>query len=111
MTALSPIMDAISVEMKNKRQNVVGSLKTNIPTNTVPTAPIPVQTAYAVPMGSDCVALNNSVMLMANATKNPAYQSHISFPVVFFALPRQKAKATSNSPAMMRIIQFILEIE
>ena len=30
--------------MKNNRQNVAGSLKTKMPTITVPTAPIPVHT-------------------------------------------------------------------
>ncbi len=37
--------------MKNNRQNVAGSLKKIIPTMTVPTAPIPVHTGYAVPIG------------------------------------------------------------
>ena len=31
-------MDRINVQMKNKRQNIAGSLNTNIPINTVPTA-------------------------------------------------------------------------
>lgn len=31
--------------MKNKRQNVAGSLKKKMPISTVPTAPIPVHTA------------------------------------------------------------------
>ena len=38
-TNFNPIMDRINVQMKNKRQNIAGSLKTNIPINTVPTAP------------------------------------------------------------------------
>ena len=38
-------MEAINVEIKNNRQKVAGSLKTYIPIKTVPTAPIPVQTA------------------------------------------------------------------
>ena len=41
---LSPTMDAMSVVMKNKRQKVADSLKKKIPTSTVPTAPMPVQT-------------------------------------------------------------------
>ena len=39
------MIDAISVKMKNILQNVAGSWKKNIPNKTVPTAPIPVQTA------------------------------------------------------------------
>ena len=38
-------MDKINVLIKNTRQKVAGSLKTMIPTKTLPTAPIPVQTA------------------------------------------------------------------
>lgn len=44
-TTLSPIIEAIRVVMKKILQKVTGSLNTKIPTNTVPTAPIPVQTA------------------------------------------------------------------
>jgi len=44
-TILSPIIDEISVKMKNKRQKVAGSWKKSIPIKTVPTAPIPVHTA------------------------------------------------------------------
>lgn len=48
---LRPTIDNIKVVMKNNRQNVAGSLKNRMPTMTVPTAPIPVHTGYAVPMG------------------------------------------------------------
>lgn len=44
---------------------------------------------------------------MARVTKKPPYHKYISFPVVPFALPKQKAKATSKSPAITKIIQFI----
>ena len=64
----------INVVMKNRRQNVAGSLKTKIPTKTVPTAPIPVQTAYAVPMGRCCVTFKSSPMLTPKQIKNPMYQ-------------------------------------
>ena len=59
----SPMMDAISVVRKNSRQNVAGSLKMNMPTSTAPTAPIPVQKGYAVPIGSVWVALANNTAL------------------------------------------------
>ena len=44
-TNFSPTTDNTSVEIKNKRQNVAGSLKKIIPISTVPTAPMPVHTA------------------------------------------------------------------
>lgn len=66
--------EAINVVIKNSRQKVAGSLKIKIPTNTVPTAPIPVQTAYAVPMGSSCVALIKRVILAAKQIKKPMCQ-------------------------------------
>lgn len=44
-THFSPIIELINKKIKKTRQNAVGSLKTKIPTKTVPTAPIPVQTA------------------------------------------------------------------
>jgi len=46
-------MDAIKVVKKTNRQKSAGSLKKIIPTITVPTAPMPVHTAYAVPIGKD----------------------------------------------------------
>ena len=70
-THFNPTMDAIRVKMKNTLQKSAGSLKKNIPTNTVPTAPIPVHTAYAVPIGNDCDALYNRIILMVKQTKNP----------------------------------------
>lgn len=44
-TAFNPIIEPIRVVIKNSLQKVAGSLNTKIPINTVPTAPIPVQTA------------------------------------------------------------------
>ena len=93
--------------IKNNLQNVAGSLKTKIPNSTVPTAPIPVQTAYAVPIGNSCVALTNKNMLIVRQTTNPMYQYVISVPVVSLAFPRQAANATSKSPAIINSIQFI----
>lgn len=105
-TAFNPTMDAIRVKRKNRRQKLAGSLKNKIPTNTVPTAPIPVHTAYAVPMGKVCVAFIKSNMLMVRDTKNARYQNTTAFPVTSFAFARQAAKATSNKPAMIKMIQF-----
>src|SRR3954471_523113 len=100
-------MDVISVIRKKIFQKSAGSLNTKIPIKAVPMAPIPVQTAYAVPIGSVCVALINNNILMVNETKNPPYHRYISLPVVSFAFPKQEAKATSNNPAIIKMIQFI----
>jgi hypothetical protein len=45
------------------RAAVAGSLKNTIPSTAAPTAPIPVQTAYAVPSGSDFIANPSSQKL------------------------------------------------
>jgi hypothetical protein len=47
----------IRIKKRNKILNKLsGSLKNKMPKITVPNAPIPVQTAYAVPIGRDLVA-------------------------------------------------------
>ena len=101
------MIEAIRVVMKNSRQKLTGSLKKKMPINTVPTAPIPVQTVYAVPIGSVCVAFTSSVMLMVRQTRNMAYQKSAALPESVFAFARQEANATSNKPAMIRMIQFM----
>lgn len=98
----------IKVLIKNTLQKVAGSLKTRIPTITLPTAPIPVHTAYAVPIGNSFVALTKSNMLIDRQNKNPPYQNHMVVPDVSLAFPRQAANATSNKPAIMSRIQFNL---
>ena len=89
------------------RQNVAGSLKIRIPTNTVPTAPIPVQTAYVVPMGNVWDTFTSKTMLMDRATKKPIYQYVASIPVASLAFPKQAANRTSKRPAMINKIQFM----
>ena len=108
-TTFKPTMEIISVLIKNIRQKSAGTLKKKMPINTVPTAPIPVHTAYAVPMGKVCAALYSNTILRVRQTKNPPIQYHEVTPVVSFALPRQDAKPTSNKPAIMRMNQFILK--
>ena len=44
-TNFKPTIEIISVLRKKMRQKLAGSLKIKIPSRTVPTAPIPVQTA------------------------------------------------------------------
>lgn len=67
-------MEPMSVTMKNTRQKVAGSPNSHMPTIAVPTAPMPVHTAYAVPMGKVCVAFTSSAMLAIRATRKPRYQ-------------------------------------
>ena len=99
-------MEVINVNIKKILQKVAGSLNTKIPIITLPIAPIPVQTAYAVPIGNSLVAFTNKSMLMVKQIKNPPYQSKEVLPEVSFALPKQVAKPTSNKPAIISKIQF-----
>lgn len=50
-TSFNPMIEAISMVIKNSRQKSEASLNKNIPIIAVPTAPMPVHTAYAVPIG------------------------------------------------------------
>ncbi len=56
------------------------------------------------------MAFTRRTILIVNVIIKPAYQKYTSFPVAVFALPKQDAKATSNKPAMIKIIQFIFAI-
>lgn len=105
--SLRPIIEIISVDMKNSLQNVAGSLKHNMPTITVPTAPMPVHTGYAVPIGIVCTAFARSVMLRVRHARNPRPQRHHGVPDNPFILPRQNAKPVSKHPAIISRIQFI----
>ena len=86
----------------------MGSLNTRIPMITVPTAPIPVHTGYAVPRGIVLVALVRRNILKRQSTANAVYQNAALFPFVRLPLPRQNAKPVSQSPAIIKIIQFII---
>ena len=74
-TSFSPMIEAMSVVMKKSLRNVAGSWKNTIPRMTVPTAPIPVHTGYAVPIGRVCTAFARSTMLSVRHRMNPAPQS------------------------------------
>ena len=101
-------MEAINVKMKNRRQKSADSLKNIIPINTVPTAPIPVQTAYAVPNGNVCVAfISKPIDANKHKTKHP-YQINDSVPDVSLAFPRLVVKPISKSPPKINSIQFII---
>ncbi len=57
-------------------------------------------------MGNSCVTLTRRNMLIARQSKKPTYQYVAPMPVASLAFPRQVAKATSKSPAMINKIQF-----
>lgn len=75
---------------------------------TVPTAPIPVHTGYAVPSGIVLVALARRTILKRKNIANAIYQNIAFFPDERLPLPRQNAKPVSQSPAIIKIIQFII---
>jgi hypothetical protein len=104
------MIEAMRVVIKKSLQKPAGSLNISMPTSTVPTAPIPVHTAYAVPMGKLWVALIKRIMLTDKARRKAAYHRYIAFPVCSLAFPKQKAKATSNNPAIIKTIQFICSV-
>lgn len=93
--------------MKNIRQNVAGSLKKRMPIITAPTAPIPVHTGYTVPIGMVLAARAIRNMLNESEARNPAHHQYCAAATAVFVFPRQKVNATSISPAIIRIIQFI----
>ncbi len=104
----NPIIDPIKVVRKNIRHKFTGSLKKIIPIITVPTAPIPVHTAYAVPIGKCSKDLIKKYILATMQIAKEVYHKYISLPVVSFALPKLDAKPTSNKPAITKKIQLIL---
>jgi hypothetical protein len=81
-----------------------GSLNNTIPKIAVPAAPIPVQTAYAVPMGKTFSDQASNEKLPDAKTKNPIL-GH-TFVKLFESLSIV-AKPTSSTPAVMTAIQAI----
>ena len=58
-------------------------------------------------MGNVSVALYSKNILIDRHTKKPIHHKLAAMPVDSFAFPRQEAKPTSNSPAIIKMIQFI----
>jgi hypothetical protein len=81
------------------RGHVAGSPNSTMPSATAPTAPIPVQIAYAVPIGSVFTAIASSTMLTAIAASVPALGQSRLKPSVYL---RPMAHTISNSPASSR---------
>lgn len=93
--------------MKNRRQNDAGSLNTKMPTMTVPTAPIPVHTGYAVPKGMVLVAFVSSTILSRHSSAKATYHIAALFPVSTLPFPRQNANPVSHIPATINNSQSI----
>src|SRR6516165_2545752 len=76
-----------------------------MPTRMVPTAPIPVHTAYAVPKGSDRSASDIKAKLSAIATMVAMVGQNLVSPSEYFS---PSAQATSNSPAARSAAQALI---
>ncbi|GAB6121755.1 hypothetical protein JCM30204_29040 [Dysgonomonas termitidis] len=98
-TAFNPTTDAINVTMKNIRIILAGSLNTIIPKSTVPAAPIPVNMAYAVPIGIVWVAFTNKPIPNIRHTPNARYQYVDCGADTIFAFDMQNVKPTSKALA------------
>jgi len=82
-----------------------GSLKIIMPRIAVPAAPIPVQTAYAVPIGRTFNDQASREKLPDAKTKNPILGQIF---VKLFESLSMVAKPTSSSPAVITAIQAIV---
>jgi hypothetical protein len=96
-------MPIIISRIKNSRIISWDSLKRNIPRTAVPTAPIPVHTAYAVPTGSDLREYASRPMLRIINTMANTLHHNLVRPCEYF---NPIAQATSNNPAINNINQF-----
>ena len=78
------------------------SLNNKTPAIAAPVAPIPVQTAYAVPIGISFTDFDNKTKLATIATPVPIVGHNFVKPSVNFS---PTAHPISNNPAMKRYIQ------
>lgn len=88
------MMNAIAV----MRAIDTGSLKITIPSIAVPAAPIPVHTAYAVPIGKTFKDQLNKEKLPAAKTMNPKLGQILVKPFESLSID---AKPTSRNPAVI----------
>ncbi len=101
VASLSPTIPAIIRTMLINRAIFTGSPKSTIPKTTVPTAPTPTQTAYAVPTGSDFMAIPSNQRLMIIDKRVPTVGQNRVKPAVYF---NPIAQPTSKNPAIVRMI-------
>src|SRR5690606_28317941 len=98
----SPMIPATINPMQTSLTTVAGSRNSTIPSTAVPTVPIPVHTAYAVPIGSDLTASPSSPMLaIIDATVRTVGQNRVN-PTEYFRPPDHPIP---NSPATTSIPQ------
>jgi len=88
--------------MKNNRQKSAGSLKKIMPTIKVPTEPMPVHTAYALPTGMVSTALYISQKLTNKKNKKAVVHNKNKEPVVSFIFAREILKPISKRPAIIK---------
>src|SRR6185369_1303827 len=87
------------------REVLAGSPSSTIPRITVPTAPTPTQTLYAVPTGRDFMASPSSQRLMIMASAVHTVGHNREKPSVYF---KPMAHPTSNNPAAQRTTHAML---
>lgn len=100
-------MESIKVETKNNLPKEASSWKNIIPMSTVPTAPIPVHTAYAVPIGKVFSTFVTRYRLNAIALTVPIIHNAFSLPQVLLTFDRQNVKTSSIHPDKINNSQFI----
>jgi len=91
-------MAATMARIRRTRIVLDGSWNQRIPTITVPTAPIPPHTAYAVPIGIERDASSKSPMLIATETRKVRVQGMFRKPST---KRREVVKTTSKNPPRM----------
>ena len=92
-------------KIKNILMNSFDSPKRIIPSIAVPTAPIPVQIAYAVPIGIDLTAADKKKKLKTIPVTVITLGQSLVNPFVYF---NPTAQPISKIPAMKRCIQAML---
>lgn len=100
--SLSPAMPAMTRPMQKTLTAALGSPKRSMPIIAVPTAPMPVHTAYAVPIGMDLSEKAMKTMLRTRETIVMAVGSGFVKPSESLRL---NAHAISKKPAVKRSIQ------
>ncbi len=99
---LSPIIPPITKNKKNSFKGDIDSFKNNVPTTTVPIAPMAVQQAYAVPNGIPSTAFSNStILIIKNITVKKVGRSFVNPSENFSGT----AHSTSHIPATTKYIQ------
>jgi hypothetical protein len=104
---LRPTREIIRVVRKNNRQKCTGSLKIQIPNKQFPQLlflSIPHKQFQWEGFG---LPYKGSAILITRETRKPISHQVAVVPVEYLAFPKQKAKPTSNNPAIIRNIQLI----